>query len=113
MLAQSLEPFELYPDPAVNIQNVVTPPEGVREDGTGPEVDIRVPAGGLAGGAAIEVPDGQCVDVPLLAVVAGLESLQAGVRVRVRSLLTGLLSCDVRESWSGCCPPRLSRRILR
>lgn len=77
-------PFELYPDPAANIQNVVAPPEGVRVDGTGPEVDIRVPAGGLAGGAAIEVPDGQCVDVPLLAVVAGLESLQAGVRVRVK-----------------------------
>jgi hypothetical protein len=31
----------------------------------------------LAGGAAVEVPDGQCVDVPLLAVVARLEGLQA------------------------------------
>jgi hypothetical protein len=59
-----------------DIQNVVALPEGVGVDGAGPEVDVGVLAGGLAGGAAVEVPDGQCVDVPLLAIIAGLESLQ-------------------------------------
>lgn len=49
--------------------------EGVGVDGAGPEVDVRVLAGGLTGRAAVEVPDGEGLYVPLLAVVARLEGL--------------------------------------
>jgi hypothetical protein len=40
--------------------------EGVGEDGAGAQVDIRVVAGGLLGGGAVEVPDGEVFGLPLL-----------------------------------------------
>jgi len=66
----------MCPNPVCNVHNVVAPAEGVGVHGAGAKVDIGVLAGGLAGGAAVEVPDGQCLDIPLLAVIARLESLQ-------------------------------------
>ena len=69
---------QMSPDPVCNVHNVVVAPaEGVGVDSAGAQVNIGVLAGGLAGGAAVEVPDGQCLDIPLLAVIARLESLQA------------------------------------
>lgn len=43
-------------------EDVVTATERVGEDGDGAEVDVRVTAGGLVGGRAVEVPLGKLVD---------------------------------------------------
>lgn len=43
-------------------EDVVAEAEGVGVHGHGPDVDIGVAAGGLAGGGAVEVPFGELVD---------------------------------------------------
>lgn len=40
--------------------------EGVGEDGAGTQVDVRVLAGGLIGGGAVKVPDGEIFRLVLL-----------------------------------------------
>lgn len=42
---------------------VISTTEGVLEDGGGSEVDVRVVAGGLVGGRAVEIPDTKLTDV--------------------------------------------------
>jgi hypothetical protein len=42
--------------------------EGVGEDGAGAEVDVGVVTGGLLGGGAVEVPDGEILGLPVLLV---------------------------------------------
>jgi len=44
-------------------EDVVTTTEGVLEDGSGPQVDIRVAAGSLVGGGTVEIPDTQLTNV--------------------------------------------------
>lgn len=47
-------------------QDVLAEPDRVRVDGYGLQVDVRVVAGGLARGRAVEVPDGQVIGLVVL-----------------------------------------------
>lgn len=42
-------------------EDVLTETEGIREDGSGAEIDVGVVAGGLASGGAVEVPFGEFI----------------------------------------------------
>ena len=44
-------------------EDVVTTTEGVFEDGSGPQIDVRVLTRSLVGGRTIEIPNTQLTDV--------------------------------------------------
>ena len=85
-------------------QDVVAQSEGVRVEGHGPEVDIRVVAGGLAGRRAVEIPFRQLGDV-LDLLVQSLEYESATRTTATSVRVGGSIAMTKEDEMQGCGTP--------